>query len=376
MSKKRGNGEGSITRRKDGLYMARYTLETSTGAKRKTIYAKTRTEAAQKLTEALANAQRGITADAGALTVGAFVERWLEDSVRGAVRQSTYRRDESLCRVHLVPGLGKTKLKTLNAADVQRFYRAKLDSGLSSATVHKLHVVLHKALKQAVRWGLPPRNVVDDVDAPNIQKHEVTPLTREEARRLLDTAKRDRLEALYVVAVQSGLRQGELLALRWEDVDLEARTVQVRRTLTRDGGKLAVGPTKTSKGRRTVKLTRDATEALQDHLKRQLAEIDKVDDIWQENGLVFCTGKGTLINPTNLRRRSFAPLLQRAGLPPMTFHQLRHTAATILLLKNVNPKVVSEMLGHGNIAITFDTYSHVLPNMQSSAVAAMEEAFS
>jgi integrase len=247
---------------------------------------------------------------------------------------------------------------------------------LSSATVHKLHVVLHKALKQAVRWGLAPRNVVDDVDAPNIQKHEVTPLTREEARRLLDTAKRDRLEALYVVAVQSGLRQGELLALRWEDVDLEARTVQVRRTLTRDGGKLAVGPTKTSKGRRTVKLTRDATEALQDHLKRQLAEIDKVGDIWQENGLVFCTGKGTLINPTNLRRRSFAPLLQRAGLPPMTFHQLRHTAETILLLKNVNPKVVSEMLGHGNIAITLDTYSHVLPNMQSSAVAAMEEAFS
>jgi integrase len=150
----------------------------------------------------------------------------------------------------------------------------------------------------------------------------------------------------------------------------------VRRTLTRDGGKLAVGPTKTSKGRRTVKLTRDATEALQDHLERQLAEIDKAGDNWQENGLVFCTGKGTLINPTNLRRRSLAPLLQRAGLPPMTFHQLRHTAATILLLKNVNPKVVSEMLGHATISITLDTYSHVLPNMQSSAVAAMEEAFS
>jgi integrase len=170
--------------------------------------------------------------------------------------------------------------------------------------------------------------------------------------------------------------EGELLALRWEDVDLKARTVQVRRTITRDGGKHTIGSAKTAKGRRTVKLTRDAIGALQEHLERQLVEVDKAGDNWQENGLVFCTGKGTLLNPTNLRKRSFAPLLQRAGLPPMTFHQLRHTAATILLLKNVNPKVVSEMLGHATIAITLDTYSHVLPNMQHSAVAAMEEAFS
>jgi integrase len=377
MTRKRGNGEGSILRRKsDGLYMARYTLETSAGPKRKTLYAKTRKEASDKLTEALANIQRGITADAGAMTLGAFLGRWLYDSVRGSVRQSTYDRNEAMCRVHLTPALGKNKLKTLNAADVQRFYRAKLDSGLSTATVHKLHVVLHKALKQAVRWGLIPRNVADDVDPPKVHKEEVHPLTNEQARKLLDTVKGDRLEALYVTAVQSGLRQGELLALRWEDVDLQACTLQVRRTLTRDGGKLAVGPTKTSKGRRTVRLTRDATEALQNHLARQLVEIDKAGEAWQENGLVFCTSKGTLINPTNLRRRSLIPLLQRAGLLPITFHQLRHTAATILLLKNVNPKVVSEMLGHATIAITLDTYSHVPPNMQHSAVAAMEEAFS
>ena len=234
--------------------MARYTVETATGAKRKTLYAKTRKEGSEKLTEALAQAQKGIIADTGAMTVGAFIDQWLEDSVRGSVRQSTYQRDESLCRVHIVPALGKKKLKTLNAADVQRFYRAKLDSGLSSATVHKLHVILHKAIKQAVRWGLAPPNVADDVDAPRIHKEEVRPLTHEQARELLEPARDDKLVALYVVAVQSGLRQGELLALRWEDVDLEARTLQVRRTLTRNGGKLAVGPTKTAKGRRTVKL--------------------------------------------------------------------------------------------------------------------------
>src|SRR5919107_6021273 len=121
---------------------------------------------------------------------------------------------------------------------------------------------------------------------------------------------------------------------------------------------------KNAKGRRTVKLTRDATDALRGHLTRQLEEIDGLGDLFEDNGFLFCTAKGTLINPSNLRKRSFAPLLVRAGLPPMTFHQLRHTAATILLLQNVNPKIVSEMLGHASIAITLDTYSHVLPNMQ------------
>jgi len=219
------------------------------------------------------------------------------------------------------------------------------------------------------------KNPAADVDPPKVHMQEVTPLTREEARRLLNTVQGDRLEALYVVALHTGLRQGELLALRWEDLDLEGQKLQVRRTVTKDGGKLTIGPTKTARGRRTVRLTRDATDALRRHLTRQLEVIDGLGDLFEDNGFVFCTAKGTLINPSNLRKRSFAPLLVRAGLPHMTFHQLRHTAATILLLKNVNPKIVSEMLGHASIAITLDTYSHVLPNMQDSAVAAMEEAF-
>jgi integrase len=374
---RRGNGEGSITKRKsDGLYMARYTVETATGAKRKAVYAKTRKEVSEKLTAAMVDASKGITADGGPKTMGAFLTSWLENSVRGSVRKSTYDRNESLCRVHLIPALGRKKLKTLGATDVAGFYRSRLDSGCSPASVHKMHETLHKALKQAVRWGYMTKNPADDVDPPKVHAEEITPLTREEARRLLDTVQGDRLEALYVVALHTGLRQGELLALRWEDLDLEARKLQVRRTVTKDGGKLEIGPTKTAKGRRTVKLTRDATEALRGHLDRQLEEIDGLGDLFRENGLVFCSTKGTLINPTNLRKRSFAPLLERAGLPHMTFHQLRHTAATILLLKNVNPKIVSEMLGHASITITLDTYSHVLPNMQDSAVAAMEAAFS
>ena len=373
---RRGNGEGSITRRKsDGLYMARYTVQTDTGTKRRTVYAKTRKEVAEKLTGAMSDAAKGITADGGPKTVGAFLTSWLEDSVRGSVRKSTYDRNESLCRVHLMPSLGRKKLKTLGAANVAGFYRARLDSGCSAASVHKMHETLHKALKQAVRWGYMTKNPADDVDPPKAHTEEVTPLTREEAQRFLDAARGDRLEALYVVALHTGLRQGELLALRWEDVDIEEKSLMVRRTLTRDGGRLAVGPTKTAKGRRTVKLTRDAAAALREHLTRQLEEIDVLGDSYRPGGLVFATSKGTPVNPTNLRKRSFAPLLVRAGLPHQTFHQLRHTAATILLLKNVNPKIVSEMLGHASIAITLDTYSHVLPNMQDSAVAAMEEAF-
>ena len=373
---KRGNGEGSITRRRDGLYMARYTVEAATGSKRKAVHAKTRKEAAEKLTAAMADASKGITNDGGPRTVGAFLTSWLENSVRGSVRKSTYDRNESLCRVHLIPALGRKKLKTLGAADVAGFYRSRLDSGCSAASVRKMHETLHKALKQAVRWGYMTKNPADDVDTPRVHTEEVHPLTRDEARRFLKVVRGDRLEALYVVALHTGLRQGELLALRWEDVDIEEKTLRVRRTITKDGGKLLIGPTKTAKGRRTVKLTRDAAEALREHLSRQLEEIDGLGDLFEDNGFVFCTAKGTLINPSNLRKRSFAPLLVRAGLPHMTFHQLRHTAATILLLKNVNPKIVSEMLGHASIAITLDTYSHVLPNMQDSAVAAMEEAFS
>src|SRR5215213_11886082 len=201
--------------------MARYTVQTATGAKRTAVYAKTRKEVSEKLTAAMADASKGITAAGGPKTVGAFLTSWLENSVRGSVRKSTYDRNESLCRVHLIPALGRKKLQTLGAEDMAGFYRSQLDAGCSAASVHKMHETLHKALKQAVRWGYMMKNPADDVDPPKVPTQEVTPLTREEARGLLNTAQGDRLEALYVVALHTGLRQGELLALRWEDLDLE-----------------------------------------------------------------------------------------------------------------------------------------------------------
>ncbi len=376
--RKRSNGEGSIyEHKKNGKkvgYRGAYTVHTASGPKRRYVTGKTREEVRQKLTKAMANRDKGLVFDAGSLTVGEYLDRWLKDG-EGTVRQSTYEVYGHMIRPHIVPGLGRIKLKALTPAHVRGFYREKLDSELSPATVHKMHVVLHKALDQAVSDGLIPRNAAKGVKMPQTKKKEIQPLTPDQACGFLEAARGDRLEALYVLAVATGLRQGELLALKWEDVELEEAVLRVRRTLTRTGGKFALGPPKTNKSRRSVGLTERAMNALRAHLSRQLEEMERMGSLYQSGGLVFSNEHGGIINPSNLRNRSFARLLKRAGLPPDTrFHDLRHTCATLLLSRNVNPKIVSEMLGHSSIAITLDTYSHVLPTMQQSAVRALEDA--
>src|SRR5215210_6619760 len=371
---KRGNGEGTISRRKNGGWMAQYYVHTAEGRKRKTIYGKTRQEVAKKLAKALSDREGGLIFDAEGLKLGEYLSRWLEDSVKGTVRNTTYERYEQISRTHIVPMLGGVKLKVLSSTHVRGLYKEKLSS-LSPRTVQYIHVTLHKALKQAVSDGLIPRNATEAVKPPQVRREEIRPLTPEQVKMLLDAASGDRLEALYVLAIHTGLRQGELLGLKWDDIYLEAGTLQVRRALTtaRGGPRLAAPKTKGS--RRRVSLTGIAAEALKSHLERQLEEIDQAGSLWQENGLVFASETGAPLDRRDLTSRQFKPLLERAGLPEKTrFHDLRHTCATLLLTKNVNPKVVSEMLGHSNIAITLDTYSHVLPNMQDSAARALEEA--
>ncbi len=194
-------------------------------------------------------------------------------------------------------------------------------------------------------------------------------------RALLKAARGDRLEALYVLAVHTGMRQGELLGLKWADVDLKSGRVSIRRTITKSGGRLLLGEPKTAKSRRTISLTAGSLNALRAHRKRQLEEMMQHAGLWQDHGLVFASEAGTLINPTNLRKRHFASLLKRAGLPADTrFHDLRHTCATLLLSKGVHPKFVQELLGHANIAITLDTYSHLIPGMGDATARAMEDA--
>jgi integrase len=228
-------GDG-ITKRKDGRYMARYTVHTPDGPKRKVIYGRKYKEVEKKLAEARGDAARGITYDAGSITVGDYLIGWLADSVRNTVRQRTYERQESIVRVHLIPSIGGEKLKTLTPAHVRRLYRSKLDTGLAPRTVLHIHRTLSKALKQAVMDGLISRNAAAPVKPPRPRREEIRPLNLEQVRALFEAAREDRLEAMYIVAVTTGLRRGELQGLKWEDLDLEAGTLQVRRTLSEPKG--------------------------------------------------------------------------------------------------------------------------------------------
>ena len=373
---KRGNGEGTITRRKDGRWEAKYTVYTAEGPKRRALYGKTRKVAADKLARALADRTSGHTFDTENMTVGEYLDRWLNDSDKGSVRTSTYERHEQIVRLHLKPALGRLKLSKLTPAHVQGLYRDKLDSGLSPATVQKIHTVLHKALTQALKWNMIPRNAADVVKAPRPVPEEMHPLSPDEARNLIEAARGDKLEAPYILAVHTGMRQGELLGLKWEDVDLNEGVIHIRRTVVRSGGRISLGEPKTKGSRRPVHLTGAAVEALKAHLERQLEDIERLGDLYRDHGLVFTSEVGTLINPSNLRRRSFAPLLQRAGLPRIRFHDLQHTCATLLPSRNVHPKYVQELLGHATVAITLDTYSHVIRGMGDHTARAMEDVFS
>ena len=215
-------------------------------------------------------------------------------------------------------------------------YREKLEAGLSPRTVQYIHVTLHKALKQAVADGLIPRNATEAVKPPQVCREEMQPLLPEQVKMLLEAARGDRLEALYVLAVTTGLRQGELLGLKWEDVDLEDGTLQVRRTLTTAKGGPQLTAPKTKGSRRIVRLTQSAVKALRSHLKRQLEEIiDSAGSLWRENGLIFASETGELLDRRNVTTHRFKPLLKRAGLPQIRFHDVRHTCATLLLGRNV-----------------------------------------
>jgi integrase len=371
---RRGNGEGSITKRQDGLYMARYTVETATGKKRKTIYAKTRREAAEKMTKAMADRDGGLIFEDENMRAGEYLDTWLK-RFTGSVRQSTLEGYEIAVRVHFRPALGRLKLKKLTPAHVASFYQDKLTAGAAPASVNKLHVTLHKTLDQAVKWNMIPRNVSEAVKAPRPVSEEMRTLSAGQVRAMLRAAHGDRLEALYVLAVHTGMRQGELLALKWPDVNLRDGRVSVRRTITKSGGRLLLDEPKTAESRRTISLTTGSLNALRAHRKRQLEEMMQRTGLWHDHGLVFASEAGALINPTNLRRRHFAALLNRAGLPADTrFHHLRHTCATLLLGKGVHPKFVQELLGHANVAITLDTYSHVIPGMGDATACAMEDA--
>jgi len=369
---KRANGEGTIFKRKDGRWCASVSLDFG---KRKYIYGKTREEVGRKLTVAQKAKQDGLPLPAERQTVEQYLKHWLE-SVKPSLRPSTHLRYEQLVRLHALPYLGKLPITRLKPDHLQRLYADRLGSGQAPASVRQLHAVLHRAFRQATRWGLVGRNVVDLVSAPRVARSDMQALTPQQARALLDAAAGDRLEALYTVALSTGMRQGELLALRWRDVDLEARSIGVRNTLQRTADGHMLGDPKTARSRRHVRLTATAIQALKRHRIMQNEERLRVGVAWQNLDFVFSDEVGGFIKEWNLRKQSFLPLLKRAGLPIIRFHDLRHTAATLMMGQGVHPKIVSEMLGHSQVSITLDLYSHVTPTMQETATEALDAVLS
>jgi integrase len=364
---KRANSEGSVYQRKDGRWVASISLE---DGKRKTIYCKTQREALKEVQRANHAKDQGIILPTADQTLGVFLKTWLEDTAQLNLRERTYIRYSELMKLHVIPTLGNVKLQKLSPQQLQKLYKTKLDEGYAPQTVKHIHRVLHRALNGALRWGLVGRNVCDAVDPPRVPKKEMAVLNVEQALQFLAAAKGDPLEALYALALTSGLREGELIGIQWHDLDLVGGKLQVRRTVAYVPKKgLTISEPKTAKSRRSVHLTALAIEALKRHRVRQNEVRLAAGSAWAGGDWVFCNSVGNPLNGSNLLQRSFRPLLARAGLPAIRFHDLRHSSATLLLSLGVHPKIVSEILGHSQVSLTLDTYSHVLPSLQ-------EEAFS
>jgi integrase len=368
---KRGQNEGSIYKRADGRWVGVVSLGYKHGNRcRKSFYGNTRREVQERLTEALRAHQQNLPVAPERQTLAQFAEVWLTKCAAPSVRQKTLQSYEHLIQMHILPTLGRIVLSKLSAPQVQALLNDKLAEGLSPRTVQYIHAVLRLCLKQALEWDLVPRNVATLVKPPKAVRKEVVPLNVEQAKRLLDYLKDDRLEALYSVALAVGLRQGEALGLRWEDVDLEGATLRVRRALQVLKGKTSFVEPKSARSRRTIALPSVTTEALRRHRKRQLEERLLVGPRWQEQGLVFTSTIGTPIHPRNLIRH-YHNALKAAGLPSKRFHDLRHTCASLLLVQGVQPRVVMEILGHSQFSITMDTYSHVMPTLHQDAAGRM-----
>lgn len=371
-NRKRGQNEGSIYKRTDGRWVAVANLGYRNGKRwRKAFYGKTRKEVQERLTSALSALQGGVAPIPEKQTVQQFLDDWLKDSVKQTVRPRTFIRYGEHVRLHINPTLGHIKLSKLTPQRVQSLLNELLKNGLAPSTVVYTHAVLRRALRQALRWNYVSRNSASLVDAPRVEEKEVDPLNPDQARVFLNSIKGDRLEALYSVALAVGLRKGEALGLRWDDIDLDEGTLRVRWSLQRIDGKLVLVEPKSKQSRRSISLPQTAVAALKRHRVGQLQERLLAGSRWQENGFVFPSTIGTPMDTRNLTRH-FNKALRNAGLPTKRFHDLRHTCASLLLAQSVHPRVVMEILGHSQISLTMDTYSHVIPELQKEAAAQMD----
>jgi integrase len=384
--RRRGRGEGGIYQRGDGLWTASVSLGYNAEGRRlrRVIYGSTKKEVQDKLRDEQNKVGSGLMPDAQRIKVSEFLTSWLDDlKAKGTLRPTTVQRYDIIISQHLVPHVGNMVVSKLQPIHVERLYAEMAKAGASLDAQQKAGIVLGAGLRHAVRRKLLMYNPVRDVEKPQPTRPDIRPLNTEQAARFLKAAKTDRLYPMYVLALDSGMRQGELFALAWDEIDWSEGTVQVRHSLEDINGTLRVKEVKTKKGRRRIKLAASTIAALNEHRRKMLAEGRDV-----KTGPVFCDLNGGHLRKSNVIRRSFKKILRDENeaaekeaaekgvapdlLPNIRFHDLRHTCATMLLLANVNPKIVSERLGHSKVSITLDIYSHVLPTMQDGAAAQIE----
>jgi len=368
--KARADGEGSCYRRKDGRWVAQVATWERGKRVRRATYHRTQAEARRALTAARKALDDYLPLPAAqSLTTGAYLERWLRDTAEPHLRPRTFASYAMIVRKHLSPALGRVALVKLSPADVQRYLNDKRRDGLSARTCQYHHAILRAALHQAERWQLVMRNVARLVSPPRGERKEVQPLSPDQARRLIASLEGDALQPIVACAFGLGLRQGELLALAWSDVDLDASVITVRHTLQYYAGAYHLDPPKTQRSHRAIALPAGLVETLRAHRRHQLEDRLRAGAAWQGDAwdLVFCTPLGAPLPPGHLTRR-YQHALAVAGLPRQRFHDTRHGAATYMLSQGVPLRVVMEVLGHSQIHVTANTYSHVVIEAQRDAV--------
>ncbi len=369
---KRGNGDGAYYKRPDGRWEAKITLP---GGQRKSVYGRTRSEARTRATQLLDRAGQGLDVRSRDQTLAAFLERWLVDVASRRIRPTTRESYERVIRVRILPALGKTKLTAVTPLQLQALYTRLQDGGLAPASVVRTHAILHGALGQAVRWNLIPRNPADAVSPPSIPRREMSALTRDQVLTLIASSSNPAMQALYAVAATAGLRRGELLALRWSDVDLTRGNITVQRTAHRIRGEgIVYGEPKTNAARRSIRIGAFAVRLLRRHRAVQNQQRLSAGPAWVPANLIFAGPFGAPIEAARISR-NFQRDLDTAGLPRVRFHDLRHTAATLLIEQGVPVKAVQATLGHSTIATTMDVYAHLTPAMQDSVAEAMDRLF-
>jgi integrase len=360
-----------VFERPDGRWEARLELRDLDGRRRrKSFYGRTQSEALAKLHQAQRQLDDGLPMVNERLTTGEYLEHWASVTMAPLLRPATADSYAALVRLHLKPFLGKVPLAKLTPEDVECLLASKQRDGLSPNTVRLIRSTLRRALGMAERRGLVVRNVATLVDGPRIGDSTRRAMTAEEARSLLEVSADHRLGALFALLLETGLRRGEALGLLWQDVDLDGQSLNVCHTMIRVAGKLTAGEPKTRQSRRIVHFSGELAATLRTHRRRQLEERLSAGPGWHETGHVFASSTGTPLDPSNVRS-AFAQLCQRAALGHWTIHELRHTAASLMLSAGVPLHVVSDVLGHSSISITKDVYGHLVADDRERASEAI-----